>query len=260
MSAVVCGTKRSFFEELPPSPPIAKRLRCSTSTSPIRLAAPSHIDHLQHLFPHMDHQLLVRALEECGNDLDAAIRSLSDLCLGSAVENPVTTVEPETNLDQGSFANDGEAAASENSSVPSSISLDGRKWIDLFVVEMMNATTVADAKTRAARALEALENSISARAGVDAAQNFHKENMQLKEQIEVLLRENTILKRAVAIQHERQKEFEDKNLELQHLKQLVAQYQEQLRTLEINNYALTMHLKQAQQSSSMPGRFHPDVF
>lgn len=258
MSAVVCGSKRSFFEELPPSPPIAKRLRCSTSTSPIRFAAPSHIDHLQHLFPQMDRQLLVRALEECGNDLDAAIRSLSDLCLGSAVENPVASAEPETNLDQGSIANNGEAAASENSS--SSVSLDGRKWIDLFVVEMTNATTVADAKTRAARALEALENSITARASVDAAQNFHKENMQLKEQIELLLRENTILKRAVAIQHERQKEFEDKNLELQHLKQLVAQYQEQLRTLEINNYALTMHLKQAQQSSSIPGRFHPDVF
>ena len=57
--------------------------------------------------------------------------------------------------------------------------------------------------------------------------------MQLKEQIEVLLRENTILKRAVAIQHERQKEFEGKNIELQHLKQLVCQYQEQLRTLEV---------------------------
>ncbi|TYK29606.1 CUE domain-containing protein [Cucumis melo var. makuwa] len=256
MSAVVCGSKRSFFEELPPSPPIAKRHRCSTS--PIRFAAPSHIDHLQHLFPQMDHQLLVRALEECGNDLDAAIRSLSDLCLGSAVENPVASAEPETNLDQGSIAKDGEAAVSENSS--STVSLDGRKWIDLFVGEMTNATTVADAKTRAARALEALENSITARVSVDAAQNFHKENMQLKEQIEVLLRENTILKRAVAIQHERQKEFEDKNLELQHLKQLLAQYQEQLRTLEINNYALTMHLKQAQQSSSIPGRFHPDVF
>lgn len=57
--------------------------------------------------------------------------------------------------------------------------------------------------------------------------------MQLKEQIEVLLRENSILKRAVAIQHERQKEFEDKNLELQHLKQMVSQYQDQLRTLEV---------------------------
>lgn len=29
---------------------------------------------------------------------------------------------------------------------------------------------------------------------------------------------------------------------------------------QVNNYALTMHLKQAQQSSSIPGRFNPDVF
>lgn len=55
----------------------------------------------------------------------------------------------------------------------------------------------------------------------------------LKEQIEVLMRENTILKRAVAIQHERQKEYENVNGELHHFKQLVSQYQEQLRTLEV---------------------------
>lgn len=55
----------------------------------------------------------------------------------------------------------------------------------------------------------------------------------LKEQIEGLMRENTILKRAVAIQHERQKEYDDKDQELRHLKQLVSQYQEQLRTLEV---------------------------
>ncbi|OMP05204.1 hypothetical protein CCACVL1_02008 [Corchorus capsularis] len=72
--------------------------------------------------------------------------------------------------------------------------------------------------------------------------------------------QNTVLKRAVVIQHERQKESEDKNNELQHLKQSVSQYQEQLRTLEVKNYALTMHLKQAQQSNPIPGSFHPDVF
>ena len=55
----------------------------------------------------------------------------------------------------------------------------------------------------------------------------------LKEQIEGVMRENAILKRAVAIQHERQKEYEDKSREMQHLKQLVSQYQEQLRTLEV---------------------------
>lgn len=57
--------------------------------------------------------------------------------------------------------------------------------------------------------------------------------MMLKEQMEVFFRENTILKRAVAIQHERQKEYEVKNQELQHLKQLLPQYQEQLRVLEV---------------------------
>lgn len=57
--------------------------------------------------------------------------------------------------------------------------------------------------------------------------------MMLKEQVQALIQENAILKRAVSIQHERQKEFEDKNQELQHLKQLVSQYQEQLRALEV---------------------------
>lgn len=82
----------------------------------------------------------------------------------------------------------------------------------------------------------------------------------LKEQMTAVLSQNAVLKRAVAIQHERQKEFDERSHEVQGLKQLVLQYQEQLRTLEINNYALQMHLKQAQQSSSMPGRYNPDVF
>lgn len=60
----------------------------------------------------------------------------------------------------------------------------------------------------------------------------------LKEQVEALIQENTILKRAVSTQHERQKEYEDRGQELQHLKQLVTQYQEQLRTLEVELYTI----------------------
>ena len=63
----------------------------------------------------------------------------------------------------------------------------------------------------------------------------------LKEQMEALLQENMILKRAVSIQHERQKEYEDRNQELQHLKQLVAQYQDQLRTLEVRPLKIYTH-------------------
>lgn len=61
----------------------------------------------------------------------------------------------------------------------------------------------------------------------------------LKEQVEALIQENAILKRAVSIQHDRHKEYEDRNQELQQLKQLVSQYQEQLRTLEVE---FTMHI------------------
>lgn len=110
----------------------------------------------------------------------------------------------------------------------------------------------------------------------------------LKQQLEAIVQENSLLKRAVVTQQKRQRESEDQSQELQHLRQLVTQYQEQLRTLEVcitvltlactifvdmirskycidcslqvNNYALTLHLKQAQQNSSIPGRYHPDVF
>ena len=57
--------------------------------------------------------------------------------------------------------------------------------------------------------------------------------MMLKEQLTVVLRENAVLKRAVAIQHDRQKEFDERSHEVQSLKQLVLQYQEQVRTLEV---------------------------
>ncbi|KAG5594128.1 hypothetical protein H5410_035360 [Solanum commersonii] len=138
--------------------------------------------------------------------------------------------------------------------------MERSEWVELFVREMTSASNIDDAKARASLALEAFEKSICARATEAAARNFQQEHIMLKQQVEDLLQENNILKRAFAVQHERQKEFEDRGNEVNQLKQMVAQYQEQLRTLEVNNYALTMHLKQAQQGNSIPGRFHPDVF
>ncbi|KAK1291530.1 hypothetical protein QJS10_CPB17g02387 [Acorus calamus] len=216
----------------------------------------------------MDPQILERALEACGCDLDSAIKSLNELRLGSAEANLASGVSgsdigngadgqlPSQNI----LTNGVNGTAAENSSGVENLPTDGSEWVELFVREMMNASDIDDARARASRALEALEKSILACASTDAAQNLHKENMVLKEQVELLLRENNILKRAVTIQHERQKDYDERNQEVQHLKQLVTQYQEQLRTLEVNNYTLSMHLKQAQQSSSIPGRFHPDVF
>ncbi|CAK7345402.1 unnamed protein product [Dovyalis caffra] len=286
MSAIVCG-KRSFFEELTvTSPPVSKRIRCSSS-SPVRFSPPRSntltsnpasfnffssssssstlIEQLASIFPDMDKQLLEKALEECGDDLDSAIRSLTELRLGSAENFRTTAVKSdaadEANVPpQGVATTDAEAPPTEDPSVAAHLSMDGAEWVELFVREMTSASNIDDARARASRALEVLEKSICTRAGTEAAKSFHQENMMLKEQVQALIQENTILKRAVSIQHERQKEFEERNQELQQLKQLVSQYQDQLRTLEVNNYALTLHLKQAQQGSSIPGRFHPDVF
>uniref|UniRef100_A0A0E0ACD8 CUE domain-containing protein n=1 Tax=Oryza glumipatula TaxID=40148 RepID=A0A0E0ACD8_9ORYZ len=232
----ICGKRSSaiFADDLlPPSPPSphshhhpAKRSR----RSPHRRRE-AHLHHLSSLFPGMDPQLLEGALDASGDDLDSAIKSLNNLRLESTEAILSAT-----------------GCKSENG-LPTAV-----------YPEMTNASDMGDARARASRALEVLEKSIVERTGADAAQNLQKENMMLKEQLTVVLRENAVLKRAVAIQHERQKEFDERSQEVQSLKQLVVQYQEQLRTLEINNYALTMHLKQAQQNNSIPGHFNPDVF
>lgn len=265
MSAIVCR-KRSFFEDLQsPSPisafpPVSKKLRCSSfSSSLMHFSPPSSalFDQLRALFPDMDSQLFEKALEESGNDLDAAIRSLHELRLGYSDGKSVTKADGAT--ENGMKPTNAPAAHSEDPSAENNFPADGAEWVVCFVREMMTATSIDDARARATRLLESLEKCISSHASAEAAQNFHEENIMLKQQIEVLLRDNAILKRAVAIQHERQKECDERNQEVQQLKQLIAQGKEQLRTLEINNYALRMHLQQAQQSNSLPG-FNRDVF
>lgn len=255
MSAAVCGSKRSFMDDIETTPPQAsKKLRCS-SNSPPRCSPPSApLRQLAATFPLLDFQVLERALAECDNDLDSAMKSLHEHH-SRYMEKRIGSVEGTfaANMDKGSITADGTAFSNN-------LPVDGGEWVELFVREMMNAANVDDARARATRALNGLEKSISARSDAEVAQTFYKENVMLKEQLEVLMRENTILKRGVAIQHERQREYDDRNRELQMLKHLVPQYQEQLRTLEVKNYTLSMHLRHMQQSSSVTGRFNPDIF
>ncbi|PAN04405.1 hypothetical protein PAHAL_1G064500 [Panicum hallii] len=277
MSAVVCGKRSSsiFGDELipssssPPSPPHhhhpSKRARCSSAR---RREALLH--HLLPLFPDMDPQLLERALEASGDDLDSAIKSLTELRLESAEAILSATVgESENGLSaalklsaEGTVSNGHLGVVTEQPPATDNDQTNNQssEWVELFVGEMMSSSDIDDARARASRALEAFEKSIMDRVGAEAVHNLHRENAMLKEQLSIILRENAVLKRGVAIQHERQKEFDVRTQEADSLKQLVLQYQEQLKTLEINNYALRVHLKQAQQNNSMPGRFPPDVF
>jgi len=56
------------------------------------------------------------------------------------------------------------ACASGGQPAADNFPADGAEWIDLFVREMTCATSVDDARARAARLLEVLEKSISAHA------------------------------------------------------------------------------------------------
>ncbi|KAL2500359.1 Ubiquitin system component Cue protein [Forsythia ovata] len=250
MSAVVCG-KRSFFEDIDlsfistspasASPPVYKKLRRSLSTSPCRFSYSPPLtpaNQLKALFPDMDTQLLEKALENCGNDLESAIKCLHELCLGYEKGNS-STAETNVDMEKGAIPTGWEAVPLEEHHIQNNLPVDGTEWVDLFVREMMSATSIDDARSRARRVLESLEKSIGAQA--EAAQSFHKENVMLKNKSRHLSRT-----------HERQKEYDERSQEVQQLKQLVAQYQDQLRTLEVNNYALTFNLRQAQQSNSIP--------
>ncbi|KAH9605037.1 hypothetical protein KSS87_016337 [Heliosperma pusillum] len=240
MSAIVCG-KRAYFDELPDysssSPiPVSKRIRYASSSSPVRLSLSKTrlFDRLLELFPSMDNQHLEKALDECGGDIDVAIKSLHQLCLGSSEGSAyVNHVDPQ--VEQGRVASEGEAVPSGVTFAQNTLPTDGTQWVELLVSEMMSAASVEDARVRAARVLEALEKSIKANSpntSSEAVKEYGKENMMLKEKIQGLMCDNSVLKRAVQIQHNRQKEFDEKSQEVQQLKQLLAQYQEQMRALE----------------------------
>ncbi|XP_062223869.1 uncharacterized protein LOC133922521 [Phragmites australis] len=278
MSAVVCGKRSSIFaDELipssssPPSPPQhqhhpSKRSRCSPARAFDDAARRREalVHHLLTRFPHMDPQLLERALEASGDDLDSAIKSLNELRLESAEACESENGYPSAlKLSaEGAVSNGHLDVVTENPPATDNCqtSHHSSEWVELFVKEMMSSSDIDDARARTSRALEVFEKFIMERIGAEAVQNLHRENVMLKEQLAIILRENAVLKRGVAIQHERQQEFDVKTQEVDSLKQLVLQYQEQLKTLELNNYALRVHLKQAQQNSSMPGHFPPDVF
>jgi len=250
MSAVVCGKRSSsiFGDELipssssPPSPPHhhhpSKRARCSPAR---RREALLH--HLLPLFPDMDPQLLERALEASGDDLDSAIKSLTELRLESAEAILSATVgESEKGLSaalklsaEGTVSNGHLGVVTEHPPATDNDQTNNHssEWVELFVREMMSSSDIDDARARASRALEAFEKSIMDRVGAEAVHNLHRENVMLKDQLSIILRENAVLKRGVAIQHERQKEFDVRTQEADSLKQLVLQYQEQLKTLEV---------------------------
>ena len=74
----------------------------------------------------------------------------------------------------GTATTDEDTVVLADHSVENNLNMDGAEWVDFFVREMMSATSIDDARSRATRVLESLEQSISVQAGADAAQSYHK--------------------------------------------------------------------------------------
>ncbi|KAL1547952.1 hypothetical protein AAHA92_16251 [Salvia divinorum] len=246
MSAVVCGKRSNFFEESPSSPPVSKRIRYfqrlpriqADLSPPLRLAGS----------PIRPRSSIILSL---------FFSTWIDRFLGNPLKNLESNIQFSA---QGAAANSKSTATRGESSCGSSLPVNGAEWVELLVGQVIYASNVEDARKRVAQALESLQKSVCENV-ITGVQSFQKESlMQKQQQLEKLLDETTILKQAASIQHERQKEFEEMGQEMQRLKQLVVEYQEQVNTLEAKNYALTMHLRQALQDNSIPGHFKPDVF
>lgn len=274
MSAGVCGKRVGFEEIFGSSSTSAKRSRCSTFGSPVRSSdfgsgSDDSVSVLLQMFPNLDREMLETVLRTHNNKIEDAIESLHALSLGDTIarnESQGLDSAMMGNNDTGPAQSEHEYGQTTEQKVEDvqdlksmfefGNAMDGSKWVDLFVHEMMNATDLSDARARAARILEAFEKNVVSH----SMELKELEHASLKEHLQNFLRDNQILKRAVAIQHDRNLEQEERAREVQQLKDVIRQYQEQVRALELNNYTLKLHLQRAQGSSSIPGQFHPDIF
>ncbi|KAJ6820090.1 uncharacterized protein M6B38_399285 [Iris pallida] len=278
MSAGICG-KRLGLEEIfgspaQSSPSSAKRIRhCSAAGYgyPVRpvdfgFGSDDRVSTLCRMFPSMDREIVEKVLKAHDHKIDDAIKSLHALSLSDgsarneseilnsliqlndiACEGGMSSQIPEQKV---------EDILSDGPETESRIPETGSSWVDIFVQEMMNASHWDDVRSRAMKILEAFEKNVLDHSAASKEQEIGS----LKDQLQCLFKENQILKKAVTIQHERNLEQEEKMKEVEQLKHIISQYQEQVRTLELHNYSLKVHLQRAQESSSIPGQFHPDIF
>eukprot|EP00878_Enallax_costatus_P011577 GHUV01012085.1.p1 GENE.GHUV01012085.1~~GHUV01012085.1.p1 ORF type:complete len:200 (+),score=67.03 GHUV01012085.1:587-1186(+) len=191
-------------------------------------------------------QAVESVLSECGQDIDTAIRRLTELKLTTKEHAHKAPSDTARAADDGQQHGTGANGVSAASTGPQT----AEQWVDALVQEMAAAKDFADARARAGKMLQAFEQFIAARSKQQPPQAKAEE----------ALKENVILKRAVQIQNAKLQEAAAKDHELSELKQLLGQYQERLRHLELNNYSLALHLQKATSSMSQTANGPPDIF
>ncbi|KAG2433592.1 hypothetical protein HYH02_012523 [Chlamydomonas schloesseri] len=243
----------------------------------------------------MDERAVTNVLAECGNNIDAAIKRLGELRLSvgnpaaaGQQEAPPSTPPPVTS--QAAAAAAAAAEAAEAAAAPGGPTT-AEQWVEVLVGEMSAARDLGDARTRAAGFLRQFEAfvaryvrqqqqqqgaSTSAAspepgaggvspgpgAAAAAAGGASAAHQSVAQRAAKLAEENALLKKAVQIQHRQLQEKSAAEGEVASLKAMLAQYQEQVRTLQLTNYSLSLHLQKATNSDAL-GHHHrggPDVF
>lgn len=218
------------------------------------------------LFPNMEEKVLADILDTCGDNIDAAIKRLGQLhltasCVADVPDVTSTATPPEQGLDSKSGV---DTAALPKADSHASVSrppesAEGPQtpadWVEALVQQMAGAKDVDDARERASRVLQAFEQAVLRQSQPDMA--------ALRNHLNELSRDNHILKRAVAIQNTRMQEAcGAKDAEISSLRSALAQYEQKVRTLELSNYSLSMHLRQATETGRGfdTGQRPPDVY
>lgn len=182
-------------------------------------------------------QALKNVLDSCAHDIDAAIQKLTSLRVSQLEEEEAHAKRQRRDAPPQPL----QATQQPNSA---------DEWVEALVSEMQQSRDVSDAKGRAARALTAFESFVVSRTNDKQAQ---------------LDKENSVLKRAVAIQAQRLAEAREEKqrdqLLISQLRKQADDQKEKLRQAELANYSLSVHLRKATDSTAFgTGGFHPDVY
>lgn len=108
-------------------------------------------------------------LAECGQDIDAAIRRLTDLKL-SAEQGAAGEQQAAAQQDTGAVADGRQqvqaqqtAAAAAAAAASQPVPQTAEQWVDALVQEMAAAKDMGDARSRAGKLLQAFEQFVTAR-------------------------------------------------------------------------------------------------
>lgn len=113
-------------------------------------------------------QAVESVLAECGQDIDAAIRRLTELKLSTeqaAATGAVPRAEEPAQQDAAHAASDRQQPEPSTSSTAAAGGglQTAEQWVDAFVQEMAGAKDFSDARCRAAKMLQAFEQFVTAR-------------------------------------------------------------------------------------------------